>query len=434
MWNAETVKRLHVQHLHIEKSDASDKLLHMETTAKADQELAQRRLETAERRANEANAQAEKWRKKSDEQSALAATMAQMADEHVATVQTHSKARIEEAHTNAQKRVDHGKALVEETVQECERKKDQCAQQRESLERTHDLLQQQNCNRAEVVRHHAALRVQSAVEKSHKAQHSAVKDIERSRLAVDQTQKEAKRSIEEMRRQCELAIEAETRRSEQALRMANELCKDTENFYDLQINRKKDELGRTERQHATTVSNFDEEKAKNVNRNAEWVEKNTKAVQAAIDRCQSEKSHASDKVKAAEAIVEKMRTRCNLYKEEVKSQWEEAKRVDEERVRLATQRASDLAKYAEKTLKECEERCAALLVESQKHADKKKAHSEQRVKAITDLADQRISMEEKQAEGRRTLAEKQLAQMQKYLKDLRDQTENRKINETETAQ
>merc|ERR1719191_206524 len=133
MWNAETVKRLHVQHLNIEKSDASDQLLHTETTAKADRELAQRRLETAERRASEANTQAEKWRKKAEEQSALATASAEMADEHVATVQIHSKARIEEAHLNAQKRVDHGKALVEETHMECERRKEQCSQQRESL-------------------------------------------------------------------------------------------------------------------------------------------------------------------------------------------------------------------------------------------------------------------------------------------------------------
>jgi len=96
-------------------------------------------------------------------------------------------------------------------------------------------------------------------------------------------------------------------------------------------------------------------------------------------------------------------------------------------------RADDLTKYAEKTFKECQERCAALLVESQKHADKKKAHSEDRVKAITDLADQRIAMNEKQSQGRRALAEKQLAQMEKYLEDLKEQTTNRKKNETETA-
>jgi len=307
MWGAESVKRLHVQHLNVQKSDAQDALLHTESTAKADRELAQRRLETAERRAREAHAQAEKWQQRSAEQAALATQSAENADEHVAMVQTHSKARIEEANANAQKRVDHGKALVEETVAECERKKAQCSQQRESLERTHDLLQQQNCNRAEVVRHHAALRVQSAVEKSHKAQHSAVKDIERSRLAVDQTQKEAKRSIEEMRRQCELAIEAETRCSEQALRMANELCKDTEDHCEVQIHRKKEELGRMERQHDTKLANFDEEKAKAVSRNSEWLEKNQKAVQAAIERCESEKTHAADKVKAAEQVLAECR-------------------------------------------------------------------------------------------------------------------------------
>merc|ERR1719265_842413 len=87
MWSAENVKRLHVQHLNMEKSDTSDKLLHAETTAKAERELAQRRLETSERRAREAQAQAEKWKARSAEHSALAAASAQMADEHVATVQ-----------------------------------------------------------------------------------------------------------------------------------------------------------------------------------------------------------------------------------------------------------------------------------------------------------------------------------------------------------
>jgi len=433
LWSAENVKRLHVQHMNIEKSDAADQLLHTETTAKADRELAQRRLETAERRAAEAHSQAEKWKARSAEQTAMANHSAQLADEHVQEVQQISKARIEEAHANAHKRVEHGKALVEETVQECDRRKAQCALQRDSLERTHDYLQQQNCNRAEVVRHHAALRVQSAVEKSTKAQQAAVKDIERSREAVNQTQMEAKRSIEEMRRQCELAIEAETRCSEQALRMANELCKATEDYCEVQINRKKEELGKTENQHVTKLSNFDEEKAKAVSRNAQWLDKNTKAVESAIDRCTAEKGYAEDKVKAAEAILQKMQTRCDLYVEDVKRQWEEAKGVDAERVRLAQVRADDLTKYAEKTFKECQERCAALLVESQKHADKKKAHSEDRVKAITDLADQRIAMNEKQSQGRRALAEKQLAQMEKYLEDLKEQTTNRKKNETETA-
>jgi len=430
---AETHKQRLLSEMRGVRDMMQDRRLNARAVSAHNSGVTDRSLARAGKLACDSALEAQRWLTSADSVAKVASNAANAEKASLAVTQEANRRRIHQAQSNDVSRVDLANNLVSEAANACNEYSQRRGEQRDTQERFAERLQQQNSNRADSVRHHAALQVKAAIDKSSKDQMSAVHAIQKSREDAVTSVEHARAVFARKRAETMAQIENERVCANQATKMGNTLRTQAHEYNEEEQAKLQRMMRFVDGQASQKIANFDDELEEAKERNEIWLDHETRSREKARNRSEREEIEAKNRVNAAKLKLAELQAQCASYIRDLMDQHEEAKLVDSTKVQVAQDVTSELARYCSKTLAECEDYCAALIAKTESHADRAKARLEERVNNIDDLSKRRIQMMREQAQDRRDKAERQLHQLQEHVAYVQLQCEERKREEVNTA-
>lgn len=398
-----------------------------------DTAVAQCALARAGQQALSARGESELWRNHAaNTERHLAASMAREqealvaaqngADARLATARTHADARLETSRQLNELATYHRSNVAEQHLNQVKSFESQMAR--------HANLKVGAVNRAQQAMQDEFRQVQV---KAGKHQMATLDDLQRNMKAGSARISLAQRALEASEADAEAAFERERVCAAQVQRIVAELkekAKDDLAAGVQQLDRRLNQVQLYEKSKKVPLEGL----TKDLEKKLEVFEHSgEKVAMKAHSWAGQEESELKEHIGRTKILLAELEVKCVSQMSELLQRWEEAKSVDEKKIKEAEQRTQEILDKCKEFQDARDSLCVTVLGEADSLAQERKIAAEKRARITHDIAQQQAATLQQQAAERRRQAEARLVEHRRHLEDVKIRCKKRVDAGIETA-